>query len=270
MEQSSLKRTDRSIDFQSVRAILFDWAGTTIDFGSLAPVAVFRDVFSRCGIEVTEAEAREPMGQAKLDHIRALFAMPRIAAAWKVLRGIDATEADVQSLYSTFLSLQKEILASHSAPISGIPQTIEWFRRLGIKIGSTTGYTRELMEVVIPLAAAQGYAPDVTICSDEVRAGRPAPWLNFRAAEFLGVYPMHNVMIVDDSLAGIQAGRNAGCISVAVSKTGNAMGLSEADLAQISLTERKSRLARIEQEFLAGGADLVVESVVELVKLFGF
>ena len=79
---------------------------------------------------------------------------------------------------------------------------------------------------------------------------------------------MHNVMIVDDSLAGIQAGRNAGCISVAVSTTGNAMGLSEADLAQISLTERKSRLARIEKEFLAGGADLVVESVVELQEFF--
>ena len=263
-----MMRVETPIDFASVKAILFDWAGTTIDFGSLAPVAVFKSIFSHCGIEVTEAEAREPMGQAKLDHIRAMFAMPRIAMKWKSLYGFEPKESDVLQLYETFLVLQKQILSTHSMPISGVPQAIEFFRKQGIKIGSTTGYTRELLDVVIPLAAAQGYSPDVSVCSDEVIAGRPAPWLNYRAAELLGVYPMKNVMIVDDSVAGIHAGRNAGCISVAVSKTGNALGLSESDVEKIHPSELHATLLGIEQEFLLAGADLVVESVVELAELF--
>jgi len=259
---------NQSIDFRSIRAILFDWAGTTIDYGSLAPVEVFRDVFARYGVDVSEAEAREPMGQAKLDHIRAVFAMPRIAGVWTKKFGGSPTESDIQSMYTKFLLLQKQILAVHSSLISGVPEAIQWFRDHGIKIGSTTGYTRELMDVVIPLAAAQGYSPDVTLCSDEVTAGRPAPWLNFRAAELLGVFPMQNVMIVDDSVAGIQAGRNAGCIAVAVSKTGNAMGLSESAVHGLAIEDLKARLLKIESDFLQAGAHMVVESVSDLVRFF--
>jgi len=264
----NLKYMKSTFDFHSIRAILFDWAGTTIDYGSLAPVAVFREVFRHCGVEVTEAEAREPMGKAKLDHIRALFQMPRIKNAWKAHWGSDPVESDVLRLYATFLTLQKTTLAAHSSPIPGGPQAIETLRNMGIKIGSTTGYTRELMDVVLPLASAQGYRPDVTVCSDEVSEGRPAPWLNFKAAELLGVYPMRQVMIVDDSVAGIQAGRNAGCYSVAVSKTGNALGLSKADADQLPRSELESRLTRIEKEFIDAGADLVIESIVELPRFF--
>ncbi len=45
-----------------LKAVVFDWAGTVIDFGSFAPMGVFVEAFSRFGIEVSIAEAREPMG----------------------------------------------------------------------------------------------------------------------------------------------------------------------------------------------------------------
>jgi phosphonoacetaldehyde hydrolase len=254
---------------QSIKAIIFDWAGTTIDFGSLAPVAVFRNVFASFGIEVTEAEAREPMGQAKIDHIRSMLAMPRISHEWLRKTGAPASEHDVRSLYTNFLDLQKQILAQHSEPIRGVVESVEWFRSIGIKIGSSTGYTRELMDIVLPIAASRGFAPDVCVCSDEVAAGRPAPWLNFRVAELLGVYPMRDILVVDDSIAGIQAGKNAGCIAIAVALTGNAMGLPESELNGLETNERERRLVEIEREFLKSGADLVVQSVEHLAKLLG-
>ena len=80
------------------------------------------------------------------------------------------------------------------------------------------------MEVVIPIAASQNYSPDVVVCSDDVPAGRPAPWSNLKAAQLLDVYPMNAITVVDDTRVGIEAGLNAGMITVAVSLTGNAPG----------------------------------------------
>jgi phosphonoacetaldehyde hydrolase len=251
-----------------VSAILLDWAGTTIDFGSLAPVQVFRQVFQSCGIEVTEPEARGPMGQAKIDHIRAMFRYDRIQLLWQERYGRPSTEEDVEDLYASFLPLQKQVLTSHAQVIPGIPEAIRVLRQRGLRIGSTTGYTRELMDVVEPLVAEQGYAPEVTICSDEVAAGRPAPWQNFRAAEGLGIYPMHRVLIVDDSVAGIQAGLQAGCWTVAVAGTGNAMGLNWDQYQSMDSTVRTAGLQRIAGQFTAAGAHLVLESAIDMPSLW--
>lgn len=257
------------IPWQSFRAVLFDWAGTTIDHGSLAPVEVVREVFREFGIAVSEAEARQPMGKAKIDHLREVIQMPRIAELWKQSHSSEPSEDTIRTIYHRFLVLQKAVLTKHADLISGAKEFTEFLRSQGIKIGSTTGYTRELMEVILPIAAAAGYAPDATICSDEVAAGRPAPWSNFRAAELLGVYPMSQIMIVDDSIAGIQAGKNAGCTSVAVTTTGNPFGLSLQAFNNLSVGEVTERHQKSEAEFYAAGADLVVESVAVLHKLWG-
>jgi phosphonoacetaldehyde hydrolase len=248
----------------SIRAVVLDWAGTTIDFGSVAPVRVFREVFRDRGIDVTEAEAREPMGQAKIDHIRAMLKMERIGGLWQQRFGRAWTEDDVHGLYERFLPLQKEVLADHATVIPGVAEAIAQLRSRGLKIGSTTGYTRALMDVVEPLAAAQGVAPDATICSDQVSAGRPAPWQNFRAAEQLGIYPMRDVLVADDSLAGIEAGLHAGCFTVAVAMTGNALGVSLEAFLAIPPERRLELAASIRSMFVAAGAHAIVESVADL------
>lgn len=248
-------------------AILLDWAGTTIDHGSLAPARVFVEIFRRFGIEVTDAEARGPMGKAKREHIASVLFLPRVAELWKQKKGQLPNDHDVQQLYDDFLPLQKSVLAQSSQVIEGVPEAIDWCRSRGLKIGSTTGYTRDLMAVVMPIASAGGYRPDVMFCSDDVPTGRPAPWLNFRAAEALGVYPMNRVLIVDDTPLGIRAGRNAGCWTVAVSLTGNSMGLSQKEVEALDPAARKQRLAQIEKEFLEAGAHHVLASVAELPRL---
>ena len=251
-----------------LKAVILDWAGTTVDYGSRAPTQVFLEIFRRRGVEITEAEARGPMGRAKREHIATVAALPRVAALWNQIYGHEPRDADVQAMYDEFLPLQKEVLARGSDVIPGVPAAIATCRALGLKIGSTTGYTRELMDVVAPLAARQGYAPDVIVCSDEVTAGRPAPWMNVRAAEHLGAFPMNSILVVDDTPVGIEAGRNAGAITVAVTRTGNSLGLSVDEIAALTPADLNARLAAIEQDFRNAGADFVIDSVAELPDLF--
>jgi len=249
---------------QQLQAVFFDWAGTTIDFGSRAPTEVFLEVFRRREVEITPAEARGPMGMAKRDHLAAIAALPRVAEAWQARYGSPPAGLDVQQMYDEFLPLQYEVLKRGSELIPGVVPVVEECRRRGLKIGSSTGYTRELMQLVAPIAAKQGYAPDVIVCPDEVRKGRPAPWLNFRVAEILDVYPLETVVVVDDTPVGIQAGLNAGAWTVAISETGNAMGLSEREVSELPSREMQSRLDAISSDFLACGAHFVIRSVADL------
>jgi phosphonoacetaldehyde hydrolase len=259
---------DKKIFLVEIRGILVDWAGTIIDFGCMAPAQVFSEIFRSVGIDVTEAEARGPMGQAKIDHIRSMLAYPRIQELWVARFGRASTELDVEDLYETFLPLQKKILGEHSDVIPGVIDAIAWCRSRGIAIGSTTGYTRSLMDVVQPIVEQAGLGTDCIVCSDEVVAGRPAPWQIFRAAESLGIYPLQELLVIDDSIAGIQAGQHAGCWTAAVAATGNAMGLTRRDYDALSPSERRDRCDRIAREFLDAGADVVLDSVADLPELF--
>lgn len=250
--------------FTELQAVIFDWAGTTVDYGSLCPARVFIEIFRRRGVELTVEEARGPMGRAKHEHIALVAALPRVAQLWERHHGRPVTPADVLDMYHEFLPLQKQILAAGSSVISGVPEVIGWLRRQGLRIGSSTGYTRELMDVVCPLAESQGFVPDVTVCSDEVPAGRPAPWLNLKVAQQLQVFPLHQIAIVDDTAVGIEAGRNAGMLTIAVSQTGNMLGLSADEVADLPAAILQERLKEIETQFLSLGADYVIRSVAEL------
>lgn len=246
------------------RAVLFDWAGTTVDYGSRAPTQVFLEIFRRRGVDITVEEARGPMGMAKREHIATVLALPRVTELWTKVHRRAPIDGDVQAMYDEFLPLQKETLARGSDLIPGAVDAVNYCRKLGLKIGSSTGYTRALMDVVAPHAARGGYKPDCILCADDVPTGRPAPWLNFRAAEQLGVYPMSDILVVDDTPVGIAAGKHAGCVTVAVSQSGNSLGLSEGEVLAMNPAELADRLREIEQSFLAKGANHVIPSVADL------
>ena len=72
--------------------IIFDWAGTTVDYGSFAPVQAFVEAFEAFGITPTLEEVRKPMGMLKIDHIRTMLSMDRIHDLWKEKQGRDWTE----------------------------------------------------------------------------------------------------------------------------------------------------------------------------------
>jgi phosphonoacetaldehyde hydrolase len=247
-----------------IKAIILDWAGTTVDYGSRAPTLAFREVFKREGVPIKDLEARTPMGKAKREHIAAIAAMPRVARSWKRKRGSVIGKADIDRMYERFLPIQKELLLTHSDVIPGVVEAIRQCREWGIKIGSTTGYSRELMEVVAPIAAAQGYSPDVIVCADDVAKGRPSPQMNLRAAELLGVPPSSEVLVLDDTTVGCEAGKRAGCIAVGVSKTGNMLGMTLQEIEAEDPEEMEDALIDVDWPLREAGARFVIPAVADL------
>lgn len=250
-------------------AVILDWAGTTVDHGSRAPAIVMQEIFRRHGIAITAAQARGPMGMAKRDHIAAIAALPPVAASWAALHKRPFRETDIDAFYADFLPLQKEILRENSEVIEGVPRAIEACRRRGLKIGSTTGYTRELMAIVSAAARAQGYEPDCVVCAEDAPRGRPAPDLIEEAARRLGVSSLAAIVVVDDTPVGIQAGRNAGCWTIGVTRTGNGVGLSAREFANLSPQEGRELCERAAATLVAAGAHWVVESVADIDAILG-
>jgi phosphonoacetaldehyde hydrolase len=250
---------------RQLTTIVFDWAGTTVDHGSRAPATAFQELFRRHGIEITAAQAREPMGMAKRDHIGAIVAMPPVASAWRAAHGHPCGQADIDALYEDFLPIQERILEVHSDVIAGVPEAVEACRRMGLKVGSTTGYSRALMEIVSPSARRQGYEPDCVVCADDVPRGRPAPYLLYETALRLDVYPLWTMVAVDDTPVGIEAGRHAGCWTVGVTRTGNGVGLSAEEVESLPGHERRRLCDQACQRLRSAGADYTIESAAEIV-----
>ena len=247
-----------------LQAVIFDWAGTTVDHGCMAPALVFVEVFRRHGVEIEMAQAREPMGMHKRDHIRAIVEMPSVSAAWEGVHGARPDEAAIDVMYTDFIPLQIECLGRYAEPIPGVLDVVAQLRERGIKIGSNTGYNREMMDVLTPAAAAAGYAPDCTICSTDVPEGRPAPWMALENARRMNVYPMSAVVKVDDTVPGIDEGLNAGMWTVGISETGNEVGLSLQDLEALAPQERRRLRDGAAKRLAQAGAHYVIDSVADL------
>jgi len=247
-----------------IQAVILDWAGTTLDHGVFAPAIVFVDLFRAHGIEISMAQARRPMGLFKLDHIRAITRDPDVAAEWRRVHGSECGEDDVLALFEEFKPLQEAAMASHSGLIGGTVETVAGMRRRGYRIGSTTGYTRAAAEIAAREAARQGYAPDATVCADEVPAGRPEPWMVLRNMELLRVYPPAGVVKIGDTLVDVDEGINAGTWAIGLSRTGNYVGLTEADLAALDPDEQRRLIDDADEMLRRRGAHYVVESIADV------
>ena len=248
----------------ALKAVIFDWAGTVVDHGSLAPMGVFVEAFGEFGVTITVAEARGPMGMAKRPHIAALLALPRITDEWTRVRGHAPTEADVDAVYALFVPKNIAVAAHHAALIPGAAETAAAVRARGMKIGTTTGYTREIMNEIVPVAAAQGFSPDALACTGDAPDGRPTPFLYYRSLLDLGIWPAWATVKIDDTEVGISEGLNAGAWTVGVALTGNLTGLSLADLQALPLHEVAQRRASATAKLLAAGAHYVIDCVADL------
>jgi phosphonoacetaldehyde hydrolase len=248
-------------------AVVFDWAGTIVDYGSRAPMGAFVKVFGEFGVEISIAEARKPMGLPKWDHIDALLKDPAIAARWRSAHGADPTRADVDRIYEVFVPLNARVVTDYADLIPGAVRTVAACRARGLEIGSTTGYTREIMERLLPVAAAAGYAPDNLVCAGDLAAGRPTPLMMYRTFADLGVYPPWTVVKVDDTAPGIAEGLAAGCWTVAVALSGNAMGLSREEVEALPAGEYEQRLGAARAELDRAGPHAIIDSVEDLMPI---
>lgn len=250
---------------RKIEAVIFDWAGTTVDFGSFAPVQAFIRAFEEFGITPTVDEVREPMGMLKWNHIHTMMQMPRIKKEWAIGHGRDWTEADVDAVYQKSESGILEILKDFAAPKPYVLEAVKALRDSDIKIGSTTGYTDEMMSIVVPAAKEQGYSPDAWFSPDSVeKKGRPYPYMIFKNLQTLGVSSVNAAVKVGDTVADIKEGKNAGMISVGVIEGSSVMALSEAEFKALSPADRAAEFARVTKVYRDSGADYVIDNMSQL------
>ncbi|QHJ01091.1 phosphonoacetaldehyde hydrolase [Xylophilus rhododendri] len=251
-------------DPRQLAAVVFDWAGTILDFGSCAPMGAFVKLFDRFGVAITIEQARGPMGVAKWDHIKALSLLPEVAAQWESRYGKPITDADVDHLYEVFTPMNAAVVADFADFIPGALETVAACRARGLKIGSTTGYNRPIMDIVTPIAAAGGYVPDNLVCAGDLVSGRPSPLMMWRSFADLGVWWPATVVKVDDTDVGILEGLHAGTWTVGVAVSGNALGLTLAEWQALSPGDQQVARIRASAKLWDAGAHYVIDSVADL------
>jgi phosphonoacetaldehyde hydrolase len=249
---------------ERVKAVIFDWAGTVVDYGSLAPMGAFVETFAEFGVAISIEEARGPMGMAKRPHIAAIMALPRVAEAWTKRHGHAPTEADIDAVYAAFVPKNIAVAARYATLIPGAAEVAAELRRSGVKIGSTTGYTREIMAEILPVAASQGFKPDSLVCTDDTSDGRPTPFMLYKTLLDLEIWPAWSVIKVDDTEVGIAEGLNGGAWTVGVSVSGNCFGMSQEDVAALAPADFAERRKAAAKRLEDAGAHYVIDSVADL------
>lgn len=270
---------------EKLEAVILDWAGTTMDYGCMAPAVVFQKVFAEMGVPITMEEARKPMGAHKKVHIKKITENPLVQNRWEARYGTKPTEDDVETMFRSFVPAQIEVLADYAGLIPGTLEAIAEFRKRGLKIGSTTGYTGEMMKVLLVEAEKQGYVPDATVCAtgefavrkgnhyewgrifgaaDSWNISRPGPHMCTLNAALLGVNNPYLCVKVGDTIPDIEEGKNAGMWTVGLAKTGNEMGLTETEVYALTAVELAERLQNTHDRMYGFGADYVVHSIAEV------
>lgn len=249
---------------KKIKMVVFDWAGTTVDYGSSAPAEVFAEIFEEAGIRLTREEINGPMGMEKKAHIRALLSLEEAGRQWEACWQRPWNEEDVEALYERFEEKLAEVVARYSVPIEDVVLTVGRLRKMGLKIGSTTGYNAQMMKNVIPVAEAGGYHPDCIVTPDVTGQGRPSPFMVFECMRQLNVYPPKSVVKVGDTVADILEGKNAGAWSIGILEASNLLGLTKAEYDGLSEEELSAKKEAARRKYLDAGADLVINSIREL------
>lgn len=243
-------------------AVIFDWAGTTVDYGCFAPVAAFIKAFEEFGITPEVEEVRAPMGMLKWNHIKEMFSMERISNEWERIYGRKWNDGDVDAVYEKSEKAIMESVVNYSEPKPYVIEVTEKLRQKGIKIGSTTGYTDEMMSIVVPKAESLGYSPDCWFSPNSVNnIGRPYPYMIFENLKKLGISSVKGVIKVGDTESDIKEGKNAGVVSVGVIEGSSVMGLTKEEYDKLTEGEKAEAKERAKEKFIFAGADYVIDDI---------
>ena len=249
-----------------VKALVLDWSGTVADAYVLAPAVVFVEAFKRQGVEITMTEARGPMGLRKDLHIKALTEDPVIRERWKGVFGRDPNQGDVDNMFADFVPLQLECLRKYTTLLPGVAEVTQKLQKEGIKIGSSTGFIRCMVDILEEDAKKQGYVPDASVAGDEVIQGaRPKPHMVYKNLDMMDISPIQSVVKVDDTVSGIGEALEGGCWGVGVTRYSNYMDVNSLEEGEaLSEDEIKRRMLITEGLLRKAGAHYVIDSIVDL------
>jgi phosphonoacetaldehyde hydrolase len=247
-----------------IQAVLLDWAGTTMDFGCMAPAVVFVEVFRRKDVPISMDEARAPMGAHKRVHIQRITQLDSVRKRWQERHGRLPNESDVDAMFRDFVPLQLRCLSDYSTLIPGTLAIVRALRKRGCKIGSTTGYMTEMMKINLRDAAKQGYVPDSTVCASEVPAGRPYPYMCLQNVMNLGVSPVEACVKIDDTRPGVEEGLNAGMWTIGLAISGNEIGLPLKEWNRLPKADQERMRQGAYTRMYQSGAHYVVDTIADI------
>jgi phosphonatase-like hydrolase len=182
-----------------LKLAIFDVAGTVIeDHGEV--VSSFVDALATHGIGVNSEELAEFKGAAKREVIRFF--------GWRK-RDKPFSETAIEAVYADFVRLMNGRYEEHLAPIVGVEEVFESLRKRGMRLALTTGFGNATLELIVRRLGWREWF-DATVSSDEVSAGRPAPYLIFRAMERCLCRSVHEVVNVGGTPLDLQSAANAG------------------------------------------------------------
>jgi phosphonoacetaldehyde hydrolase len=249
-----------------VQAVILDWSGTTADAYVVAPAVVFVEVFKRQKVEISMIEARGPMGLRKDLHIKALTEVDEIKERWKKIHGKYPEQSDVDRMFADFVPLQLDCLRKYTTLLPGVAEVTQRLQKQGIKIGSTTGFVRSMVDILEEDSAKQGYKPDASVAGDEVTNGaRPSPHMVYKNLDMLNITPIQSVVKVDDTASGVGEAVNAGCWGIGVTRYSNYMDVdTPEDGKKLSEDEIKKRVAKTKDILEKAGAHYILESIADI------
>lgn len=247
-----------------LKAIIFDWSGTTVDFGSKCQQGAIQAAFQSEGVVVTDSHLHQCQNVAPSNDLRAILDLPEVATQWQATHGRLPNDQDVLLLSQRTEHQLLDLLPQAASPTPWLVQILEHIQKRGLKIGSSSDHPAKIMERLVPLAAEKGFAPDFWVATDQVPQGRPWPWMFFKNLKHLQICPPALTVNVGDTIADVEEANNAGAWSVAVLESSRLVGRSQKELEALSAKNRKLILQQVSHQLAQAGAHLVIKNLSEL------
>ncbi|XP_054159461.1 phosphonoacetaldehyde hydrolase-like [Oppia nitens] len=265
--------TNQNVEFGSkrfyrgrVKGVIFDWGGTVVDCGVCAPILTFVELFKNEGVDINEDEARTISGSNRKANIAQILDREAVRQRWVTATGREPTSDDVQRMYDNFIPQVLSSLTKYSNVIEGVAEVVKQLKKqpFNLRIGSTTGYPKEVLKVLLNASSSQGFTPDASVCLGEVPEANPSPFMLWLCAIRLGLQPIESIVKVDDSVNGVAEGLLAGTWTVAIAKTSSYVGLNEHQLDELRAPELRARLQRAYDALSGSGAHYIIDTISDL------
>lgn len=252
----------------TIKAVVFDWAGTTIDYGSRAPIIGFQAAFERFGVHLDEATIRQDVGLDKKAHVKKMLQDPDVWAKYVKQAPASTLEQAVASVYAAFQETIQAALTQTADLKPGVAAFLNYLDEKRILVATTSGYNQAMIQTLLPLVKKQGFQPTVNVTSELTSGvGRPAGDMLSYALKQLGVDDPASVMKIGDTVNDIKEANNAGAIAVGVVVGSNLIGMSETEFVCLDKLEQARLIADASGKFYEAGADHVVASMADVMPL---
>ena len=252
-----------------LQGVVLDFSGTTLDAHVIAPAFAFVKAFEVEGVNITMEEARQPMGLRKDLHIQKLLELPSVIEKWLAKKRIKPTPEDGACIFKHFLPIQNACLKEFSELLPGTLEASNQIKNhYKCKIGLTTGFTRESVNILLKEAESQGLMFDSAVAGDDIGSEmgfRPAPFMVWKNMEKFQIFDRRTIIKVDDTLGGVGEGLNAGVWTVGLYRYSNYTNINSIkEWKSMKNEEFEKKVKNSKEILMKSGAHYIADSMKDL------